>query len=85
LSNVPEDKLIGPFFLNNTELNDVDAIKNKLLLYLRDDVVRHNPENLFMKKAFSDIVKSYEDGELIFNDLVMPDEIYESNEFADER
>jgi len=66
---VPEDKLIGPFFFSRTESHDSDAIKNKLLLYLRDDVVRHNPQNLFIHRTFSDIVNAYDSGDAIFNDL----------------
>jgi len=69
LLGVSEDKLIGPFFLNAAELANASSIKNKLLLYLRDDVVRHNPENLFVQKAFSDIVLGYDGGSEIFNDV----------------
>lgn len=63
---VPEDKLIGPFFLSKAELTDSNAIQNKLLLYLRDDVVRHNPESLFKHKTFSDIISAYASKESIF-------------------
>lgn len=63
---VPEDKLIGPFFLKTHELNDKDVFKNKLLLYLRDDVLRHNPNKLFIKKLFSDIVEDFDKDEEIF-------------------
>ena len=63
---VPEDKLIGPFFLSKAELENPDSIKNKLLLYLRDDIMRHNPENLFVKRTFSDIVADYDNGQDIF-------------------
>jgi 5-methylcytosine-specific restriction endonuclease McrBC GTP-binding regulatory subunit McrB len=38
---IAEDKLLGPFFMNNQELGNDNAVKNKLLLYLRDDVLRH--------------------------------------------
>lgn len=65
---VPEDKLIGPFFFNQIESLDSNAIKNKLLLYLRDDVVRHNPQSLFIQRTFSDIVNAYDAGGEIFND-----------------
>lgn len=68
---VPEDKLIGPFFLKKPELMDEGSIKNKLLLYLRDDVVRHNANVLFNKTSFSDIVKDYDKGENIFVDSVV--------------
>jgi hypothetical protein len=67
--DVAEDKLLGPFFLNSAELEDPSSIKNKLLLYLREDVVRHNAENLFSQKTFSDIVKAYDDDKEIFNGI----------------
>lgn len=64
---VPEDKLIGPFFLKPYELKNPSAILNKLLFYLREDVLRHNPEILFLKKTFSDISEDYYSGKNIFN------------------
>lgn len=67
--NVPEDKLIGPFFLNAAELANQDTIKNKLLLYLRDDVVRHNADSLFVRSTFSEIVADYDAGRPIFQNL----------------
>ena len=63
---VAEDKLIGPFFMSQNELSDQNAIKNKLLLYLRDDVVRYNPESLFNKKTYSDIIAKYDNHEQVF-------------------
>ncbi|MEI7489846.1 MAG: AAA family ATPase [Bacteroidota bacterium] len=72
---VPEDKLIGPFFLNKKELRNTSSIKNKLLLYLRDDVVRHNPESLFKQKTFSEIVFAYDSNLEIFSNLNLKDEI----------
>lgn len=65
--SVPEDKLIGPFFLKTYELNDSEVFKNKLLLYLRDDVLRHNPNKLFIKRLFSEIIEDFESGKEIFN------------------
>ena len=67
--NVPEDKLIAPFFLNSLELINPNSIKNKLLLYLREDVVRHNPESLFKSKTFSDMIMQYDAGENVFLDI----------------
>lgn len=63
---VSEDKLIGPFFLKKYELNDPKVFKNKLLLYLRDDVLRHNYDKLFLQKNFSDIVQDYDDNKNVF-------------------
>ncbi|WP_281613145.1 AAA family ATPase [Flammeovirga sp. SubArs3] len=54
-----EDKLIGPFFLKEEELDDDSVIKNKLIHYLRENVVRHNPTQLFnaeYAKSFSKIL-----------------------------
>jgi hypothetical protein len=66
---VPEDRLLGPFFLRDTELADVGVFKNKLLLYLRDDVMRHEPERLFTADTFGDIAEKYDKGENVFRDL----------------
>ncbi|WP_240378175.1 AAA family ATPase [Bacillus piscicola] len=63
---VPEDKLLGPFFLRPHELKNREIFKNKLLLYLRDDVLRHNYNKLFLQKNFSDIVKDYDNKRNIF-------------------
>ncbi|MCA1054313.1 AAA family ATPase [Rossellomorea aquimaris] len=63
---VSEDKLLGPFFLKAHELNNIDTFKNKLLLYLRDDVLRYNHNKLFRKKNFSDIVRDFDDKKNIF-------------------
>lgn len=72
---VAEDKLIGPFFLSGSELESQDTIKNKLLLYLRDDVVRHNAENLFVHGTFSDIIEAYNEGRPIFHNVAFEDSI----------
>ncbi|ARJ40398.1 hypothetical protein SporoP8_07090 [Sporosarcina ureae] len=64
--HVQEDKLLGPFFLKTYELNDPKAIVNKLLFYLREDVLRHNPEILFIKKTFSDIAEDYYSNKNVF-------------------
>ncbi|MDK7491911.1 AAA family ATPase [Bacillus paranthracis] len=60
---VPEDKLIGPFFIKNGEFENEEIFINKILLYLRDDVLRHNPTRLFRKSTFSKIVEDYKSGD----------------------
>jgi len=62
--NIKEDKLIGPFFIKlkaieNQELFD-EVFKNKLLMYLCEDVYRHGKDRLFYKNSFSEILKQYE-------------------------
>jgi 5-methylcytosine-specific restriction protein B len=65
---VPEDRLLGPFFMRQEELESGQAFRNKLLLYLRDDVVRHNPEALFKGTSLSygALADAYEKGDPVF-------------------
>jgi predicted transport protein len=60
---VNEDKMLGPFYMNGIELLNSEAVKNKLLLYLREDVLRHNPEYLFSSdlNTFSEISEAYDE------------------------
>lgn len=64
--DVPEDRLLGPFFMSQEELASTSAFKNKLLLYLRDDVVRHEPEKIFRQKSYKQILEDYDAGREIF-------------------
>ncbi len=58
-TNIAEDRLIGPFFLNPKELSDSnsakDAINGKLFVYIWDDVLRH----LGHHKVFSTAYKTF--------------------------
>ena len=62
-ANVSEDKLLGAFYMKAGELKDPKAIKNKLLLYLREDVLRHNWKALFGRPTFSQIADAYDKSE----------------------
>jgi len=55
---VGEDKLLGPFFLKDYELADQNCFINKVLLYLKEDVLRHK-SGLFNKSTFSEIYLDY--------------------------
>lgn len=69
-ANVKEDKLIGPFFLNENELDDdrstgeskfQRAFKNKLIMYLAEDVLKHNTSKIFGDlRTLSQIYEAYE-------------------------
>ncbi|MCD2476570.1 restriction endonuclease, partial [Staphylococcus aureus] len=48
---VPEDKLLGPFFLKESELWNQNVFKNKLLYYLKEDVFKHNPTIDFLNAS----------------------------------
>jgi len=64
LLGINEDKFLGFFYMSAEELKDSESIKNKLLLYLREDVLRHKAHELFLKEnetnTFSDIVAAYD-------------------------
>jgi 5-methylcytosine-specific restriction protein B len=64
---IHEDKLIAPFFLRENELTDENAIKNKLFLYLKEDVLRYK-DGLFKAHTFSQVCESYNKGEMVFNE-----------------
>jgi AAA domain (dynein-related subfamily) len=61
LSNleIPEDRHLGPFFLNQEELKDtgskIQALNGKLFMYLWDDVLRHG----FRQELFRSDIKTY--------------------------
>ncbi|MEC3881922.1 AAA family ATPase [Parapedobacter sp. 10938] len=64
LNKVLEDRLLGPFFMSADELANEDSVKNKLLVYLRDDVLRHNPRVLFKYGTFNEIIEHYKEGDV---------------------
>jgi hypothetical protein len=66
---IHEDKLIGPFFLNKREITNKDSVKNKLLLYLKEDVLRYKT-GIFNKslKTFSEIAEEYDKGNNVFDE-----------------
>lgn len=70
--NINEDKLIGPFFLSEKEINSdsIDEIfKSKLLMYLFEDVLKHRKGKLFRAElnTFSKIIDAYNNSEEIFD------------------
>lgn len=68
VEGIHEDKLIGPFFLNKSEIKDDKSVKNKLLLYLKEDVLRYK-SGLFNEelKSFSEISEAFSKGDNIFS------------------
>jgi hypothetical protein len=62
---VNEDKLIGPYFIKENELQDNKKIAHKLLIYLWDDVVRHQRNELFndMYSTFSAVSNAFISGQ----------------------
>lgn len=56
---IHEDKLIGPYFLSKDELLDPKSIQNKLFLYLWDDVLRFQRNELMDFDSFADLAESW--------------------------
>ena len=55
--DINEDKLIGPYFLNQTDFENIENFASKLLIYLWDDVVRHQRSEVFSRTdRFSKII-----------------------------
>ena len=72
--NVPEDRLIGPFFLTKKEMNDEvtaqETLNGKLFVYLWDDVLRHiGAKKIFSSKfkTFGRLSSAFGNGDAVFN------------------
>lgn len=74
--NVPEDRLIGPFFLNIYDLKDAkaanEAIASKLFIYIWDDILRnrkHERMHVFSSEfsTFSTLYNAFLHGKPVFS------------------
>jgi len=70
--NINEDMLIGPFFISDKELgsSEIDKIfKNKLIMYLFEDVLKHRKGKFFASQynSFSKLLAAYDIGENVFD------------------
>lgn len=65
---VAEDRLLGPFFMTKKDLEKSKAVEDKIIQYLRDDVVRTAPSKLFTGESttFGALIKAYREGKNIF-------------------
>lgn len=65
---ISEDRLIGPWFLKASELNDV--LPGKLLIYLWDDLLRHQGRDIIFHssiKTYGDLALTVEKKKLVFS------------------
>lgn len=71
--NIPEDKLIGPYFISKSILEDSDIdrlteiIKNKVLMYLYEDAAKAHRPSLFAEgkyATYSDVCKYFSENAL---------------------
>lgn len=74
---VPEDRLLGPYFLTNDELIDqatsLETLSSKLFVYLWDDVLRHHGRDTIFSRAvcyspFGEVMHQFKAGQPIFSD-----------------
>lgn len=82
-NKVSEDRLLAPFFIkeNNFQLKEDDffeldgeVFKNKILMYLFDDVLRHKKKTILFDEnieSFSQLKEACEDGKAIFHSTVI--------------
>ncbi|NME09453.1 AAA domain-containing protein [Paraclostridium bifermentans] len=71
---VKEDKLIGPFFIGKSVLEGDSekfnkSFKNKLLMYLYEDICKYDKLIIFDKDycTFSELIEAYESGHKVLN------------------
>ncbi|MDE8601473.1 AAA family ATPase [Marinomonas sp. RSW2] len=74
---IPDDRLLGPWFLNSSELSDEEAslksLKGKLLLYIWDDILRHDDKDIVFASGintYGALIKKLDAGESIFNTAI---------------
>jgi hypothetical protein len=75
--SIPEDRLLGPWFLSTPELKDsstsFNSLKGKLLLYLWDDVLRHREKSIIFPESiltFGRLISNLTEGKSIFNETL---------------
>lgn len=60
--DIHEDKLIGPYFLSESELTKPKKVLNKLFLYLWEDALRFNHRELMDYDSFHDLSENWDSG-----------------------
>jgi 5-methylcytosine-specific restriction protein B len=72
--NVPEDRLLGPFFLSPSELAATDlkdTMSEKVLPYLWEDVLRYDDRTLLFDSeilSFTELQMKFKSEEVVFSD-----------------
>ena len=76
-ADIPEDRLLGPWFLDSGELKDATSMKGalsgKLFMYLWDDVLRHDDRSRIFDKSirnYGELVKKFEVDGKVFCDAL---------------
>ena len=64
---IAEDRLLGPFFMTPKDLARKGSFESKILQYLRDDVLRNQPNRLFPgSPSIGGLIAAYRAGKNIF-------------------
>ena len=77
LSNVPEDRYLGPFFLSPDELlcDELNPIiSGKVLIYLWEDVVKYEGKQALFDegiKTFQTLQERFNEGQNVFSSEVL--------------
>lgn len=73
--SIPEDRHLGPWFVNENEISDLKNAKKtltgKVLMYIWDDVLRHSERSSLFNTnitTFGSLVKKVENNEIIFSE-----------------
>lgn len=84
---IAEDKLLGTHFIKGHQLNNLQAFAEKIFMYLWNDVVKYNKEQLFRPdiKTLDSLIDKFVNGENVFNHCNNLDKLYEkySNESSE--
>ncbi|MEN8412356.1 AAA family ATPase [Acinetobacter bereziniae] len=74
LNSIPEDRHLGPWYVNSYEIEDQSKAKQtltgKIFLYLWDDVLRHGRTHLIFDsniKNYGTLITEFENGKSIFS------------------
>lgn len=70
---IAEDRLVGPRFLNSSDLSD-RKLPGKLLIYLWDDLLRHHERDVLFAggiRTYGELHKANENSERIFSDKML--------------
>ena len=67
---IAEDKLLGIHFIKENEIKNIRLFSEKVLMYLWNDVVKYNKEELFRSdiKTLDILISKFISGENVFND-----------------
>lgn len=69
--SIPEDRLIGPWFIKPSEFDDNGKVPEKLLIYLWDDLLRAHGRNIVFRSAlistYGELLRLMDTGKPVFS------------------